>query len=167
MNRQQKDLLVGLLRDKFEQSDASFFVGIKGLTVNETQKLRSQLRSKGARLQVAKVRLMKRAMHEGDQSADLLAYLKNQIGIVFVSKEIAPVAKVLHDFSKNHNALQLVAGCVDNKIYNGSMVAKIASLPSREVLLAQLCGALKSQLIRLVLVIKHLEQTKEQTASQN
>lgn len=165
MNKQQKDVLVGTLRDKFEQTGASFFVGIQGLTVNETQKLRSQLRSKGARLQVAKVRLMKRAMHDSNHKDDLFGYLKNQIGVVFVTQDVAPVAKVLHDFSKSHNALQLVAGCVDNKIYNGSMVVKIASLPSREVLLAQLCGALKSQLVRFVLAIKHIEQTKQQSAS--
>ncbi len=154
MNRQQKELVVQLLRERFSESPASFIVGYKGLTVNQLQQLRSALRQRGAALKVAKARLMKLAVGDLEDSQTLTPYLKDQIGIVFVSnKSPANVAKVLNDFAKDHGSLRVVGGTVEGSFVDTAAISRIASLPSKEVLLAQLCGTLKAPLYRLAFVL--------------
>lgn len=154
MNRQQKELVVQLLRERFLQSPASFIVGYKGLTVNQLQELRSKLRQRGGALKVAKARLMKLAVGDLEDSQVLTPYLKDQIGIVFTKdKSPANIAKVLNDFAKDHEALRLVGGTVEGSFVDQSTIGRIASLPSKEVLLAQLCGTLKAPITRLVTVL--------------
>lgn len=151
MNRQQKELVVHLFRERFVQSPASFVVGYKGLTVNQLQTLRSELRKQGAAFKVTKARLIKIAVGDLEDAQILTPYLKDQIGIVFVSdKSPAGVAKVLNDFAKDHQALQLVGGAVEGTFVDRSAIGRIASLPSKEVLVAQVCGLLKAPLSRLV-----------------
>lgn len=150
MNKQQKALVVELLRENFSQSKGSFLVGYKGMTVEQMKTLRRALRTKGGKLKVAKARLMKRAVNEINGSEQLNPYLKDQIGIVFVSQEVPAIAKVLYDFSKKNEALKMIAGKLDSQIIDASACVRIASLPSREVLLAQACGVMKAPMFNLV-----------------
>jgi large subunit ribosomal protein L10 len=173
MNRQQKADVIATLKGNFEQSSASFIVGFQGLTVAQLQKLRGNLRKNGGSLKVTKARLMKRAA-EGIQGAEtLVPHFKNQIGIVFTSGETPAVAKVLHDFSKENQALTVIAGYLDAEFLDSNSVVRIASLPSREVLLAQVCGTIKAPLansvnvlnvlvLRLLWTLKQVGDTKQQ-----
>ncbi len=171
MNRQQKTLVIQALRDSFLKSKAYFLVGYKGLSVAQMQSLRKELRQKNGKLQVAKARLMKRAV-EGIEVIDALSpYLKDQIGLVFSSDESPAVAKVLYEFSKANEAFQIVVGCVDSQLLDKQAVTRIANLPSKEVLLGQMCGSMKAPItsfvgllnmlmLRLVWSLKQVEQKK-------
>ncbi len=172
MNRQQKERVVQSLREQFSQSPASFLVEYKGLTVNQLRNLRSQLREQGATFKVAKTRLMRIAVEDLAGSQTLAPYFKEQIGVVFASDQPPAVAKVLHEFSKIHAALALVMGQLDAELLNPEAIKMIATLPSKEVLLANLCGSLKApiaglhmvlkiQLIQLVLVLKKIADSKQ------
>src|SRR5436190_23697897 len=108
MNRQQKELVIKELHECFKNSSSSFLVGVKGLSVKQTQLLRSGLRQKGGQLKVAKVRLIKRAVDTASFGKDLTPFLKDQIGVVFADQEPSAVAKVLYDFSKENVALDLI-----------------------------------------------------------
>jgi large subunit ribosomal protein L10 len=141
MNKQQKELVIKTLHDDFRTSNGSFLVGVKGLSVKQTQTLRSELRKNGGQLKVAKVRLVKRAISETSGEA-LTPFLKEQIAVVFAQKESPAVAKVLYEFSKANAGLNLIAGCLDAKLLDANEVKFIATLPSREVLLAHLCATL-------------------------
>lgn len=169
MNRQQKELVVKALHDSFQKSNASFFVGVKGLTVSQSQALRCELRQKGGRLMVAKVRLMKRAVSDMAYRQSLEPFLKEQIGVVFVLEESPAVAKTLYDFAKENNALSLIAGCLDSQVLTKQDVERVALLPSKDILRAQLCGVMKAPIVglvsvlqanilRLVLVLKEIEK---------
>ena len=171
MNRQQKEQVVQNLCKSFSKNPALFVIGYKGLTVSDMQGLRKQLREKGGTLKVTKARLMKIAAGESGEAKSLVPYLKDQIGIVFASDESPAVAKVLHDFAKNHAGLQLVVGQLDAQLLDGNSIGRIAMLPSKEVLLAQVCGAINApisgfvyvlnmQLVRLLSVLKQLDQKK-------
>ena len=59
MNRQEKEAVIASLKENFAQSSATFVVGIDGVTVNQFESVRKNLRQEGGKLQVAKVRLMK------------------------------------------------------------------------------------------------------------
>ncbi len=156
MNRQQKEQVIQSLRQDFEGNPASFVVSYRGLSVDQLQVLRRQLRKHGGRLKVTKVRLMKIAADQAEAAKPLIPYLKDQIGIVFASKESSAIAKVLYDFAKNHKDLQLIVGKLDDQLLDKDLIKRIASLPSREVLLAQVCGAINAPISGLASVLRIL-----------
>jgi len=173
MNRQQKESMVALLQENFSSSTASFVVGVDGMTVEQLQSLRRQLRQEGGKLQITKVRLMKRAIAQKSSIDGFDVYLKNQIGLVFAAKDVAPVAKLLCTFAKTNEQLKVIGGCMDTSLLDASMIDMVASLPPREVLLGQLAGTLQApitglavllhQLIaRLAYVLKAIEEKKKQ-----
>jgi len=172
MNRQEKALVVDGLRKNLLSSQASFLVVYKGLSVEKMQQLRSQLRSNGGSLKIAKARLMKRAVDGEAGISGLTDLFKDQIGLVFAEKEVADVAKVLADFSKENKALGLVGGYFDSRVIAKEKIAQIASLPSREVLLGQVCGtlqapisglarALNMMILKLLFALKQIEDQKK------
>ncbi len=171
MNRQQKETLIDNLQKDFSASEAAYLVGVRGLSVNATQELRSKLREKGAVLKIAKMRLFKRAIVDNGALNDFFAQLQDQRGVVFVYEEPASVAKVLYDFAKSNEHLSLVLGYVDQEILDVEGIKYIALLPSREVLLAQVLGTMQAPvtqfvgilrmlLVRLLVVLKKIEEKK-------
>ncbi|MFC1841628.1 50S ribosomal protein L10 [Candidatus Dependentiae bacterium] len=153
MNRQEKTVVVENLKKDLLSSEAAFLVVYRGLNVEKMQQLRSDLRSKGGFLKVAKARLMKRAVEGEDGICDLSEFFKDQVGVVFAKEEVADVAKVLSDFSKENKALDLVAGYFDSQVVAKDKIAQIASLPPKDVLLAQLCGTLNAPIAGLARVL--------------
>lgn len=164
MNRQQKESIVELFHKNFSTSKGSFFVDYCGLTVVQMQQLRRQLQEKGGALKIAKMRLVRRAL-AGVSGFDALAsYCKNQVGVVFAhdEAEVSGVAKALNDFAKKNQSLGLVVGCLDAELLDRAAITRIASLPSREVLLAQLCGTLKAPLAKLAFVLSEVQKQKQE-----
>lgn len=156
MNRQQKADVVQSLRGSFEGSQASFLVGYKGLTVQQLLELRRGLRRNGGSMKVAKARLMKRAADGMKFAEDFTPLFKDQIGIVFAANDAAAIAKFLYDFSKKNNNLTVVAGCVEDCVIDAQSVLRIATLPSREVLLGQLAGTLQAPITSFARVLQQL-----------
>lgn len=175
MNRQQKTVVVDSLRDAFSNNAASYLVRYQGLTVTMMQQLRRELREKGGSFTVAKARLMKRAVAEVPAAHILEPYLKDQIGIVW-SKQASPdIPKILKEFAAKHEQLQLIAGDLEGKLLQRKDILTLAQLPSREILLAQVCGTLNAPMVnlvsllntlivRLLLVIKQVEEKKAKSA---
>lgn len=174
MNRQQKEVVVELFEKNFLTNKGTFFVNYSGLTVAQMQQLRRQLREKGGALKVAKMRLVRRALANVEGAEGLFSHCKNQVGIVFAhdSSEVSGVAKALNDFAKKNESLGLVVGCVDAQVLDKTAIVRIASLPSKEVLLAQLCGTLNapltslvfglnSMIAKLLIALKEIEKQKQ------
>jgi large subunit ribosomal protein L10 len=93
-------------------------------------------------------------VHEIEGIDDTLEpFLKKQIGIVFADKEVSAVAKILRDFAQENETFGLIAGHMDHKTLSAQDVIRIASLPSKEVLLAQLCNVLQAPMSNLVRVL--------------
>lgn len=166
MNRDQKTLVVKELHGQMASCSAAYLVGYRGLSVGQMQKLRKNLRAEGGSLVVAKARLMKLAVDGVTGTEDLLPYLKEQIAVVFAEKEPLAVAKVLKNFSKEHEALNLMVGYLEHKVLDSATVHRIASLPSREVLLAQLAAVLNTIIVKLLWTLNEVAKQKEETAAQ-
>lgn len=166
MNREQKELVVKGLKDNFSKSQAAFLVSCKGLTVNDFQSLRKELRSNGAVLKVAKDRLVKRALDGIAGMEDLRPFLKDQLAVVFADKDATTVAKTLRDFGKKVEIFSVVAGYAESQLIDKNTFNVLASIPSREVLLAQLCGLLKSPMTKLALTVKVLADQKGAASKQ-
>jgi large subunit ribosomal protein L10 len=162
MNREQKESVIQELKNDFSQSQGTFVVGVKGMTVTQLQKLRKDLRAQGGKLKITKARLMKIATDDNKAIEALQPFFKEQIGVVFSKQEPSAIAKVLFNFAKKNEALSLVAGTLESQLLDAKTIGKIAQLPSREVLLAQVCGALNMVMVKFLLTMKAIEAKKQE-----
>lgn len=153
MNRQQKEAVVADFKEMFSQSQASFIVNYRGLDVTGISSLRKKLRESGGKLKITKARLMKVAAEGMDGIESFKNDFKDQIGIVFALDEVAPIAKQLIEFSKKSDELEVISGFSESKVLSKDEIEFFASLPPREVLLAQLLGALQAPIAGLARVI--------------
>jgi large subunit ribosomal protein L10 len=155
MNRQQKGLVVTQLRDDLTENKSLFLVNVCGMSVEQMQLLRRKLDEKSGSLKVSKVRLMKRAANETKKIEPLMPYLKGQLALVLSPTEKLPViAKVLYDFAQVNEQLNVIAGCLDSELLTKDAISRIATLPPKEILIAQLCGMLKMPSIRLIYTLR-------------
>lgn len=161
MNREQKAIVIDSIKNDFSQSKASFVVGYKGLTVKQMQALRKELRSQNGTFKVAKGRLIKIAVKDFAGVNQLMPYFKEQVGVVFADEQMPAVAKVLYNFAQQNNNFKLVAGFFDAQVLPSADIERIATLPSREVLLAQVCFILKSSASHLVRTLQQVVETKK------
>ena len=162
MKRHQKQAAIENLEARFSRSQAAFLVNYQGMSVTQLKTLRFALSDKGGSLKVAKNRLARLALKGVSSCHGLQELLTGQLAYVFAENEITSVAKVLTDFAKQNDTLKIVAACSDSKIYDAKSVAVLGSLPSREVLLAQLCGVLNAPVIVFALAIKAVAEKKAQ-----
>ncbi|MCL4380266.1 50S ribosomal protein L10 [Candidatus Dependentiae bacterium] len=166
MNKQQKQEFVLSLRQQFQASPASFLVGYKGLSVADMTTLKKALGKQGATLKVAKMRLVKKAVDGVEGVEQLSPFCENQLGVVFVGQEPNAVAKVLYDFAKEKEKLVIVAGCIERAFVDKEEIVILATLPSREVLLAQLCATLQAPLAQFIFIIQELSGREQQAEPQ-
>ena len=105
MNRQEKQSVVESLKKDFSQNQASFVVGVKGMTVEELRSLRKGVAAHGGKIQVIKNTLMKVAVKDIQGLSDLSPYFKEQVALVFASNEAPAIAKALINFSANKSTV--------------------------------------------------------------
>jgi len=156
MNRQKKQSIIDSLKTDFTSSPAAFLVGVQGLTVREMQLLRTGLRKEGGKLLVAKNTFARLATDALPGAKELHPYFKSQVAVVFAAQESSAVAKVLCGYEREHAKFSIIAGCLESQFIDQSMVKFLGSLPPREIVAAQLCGALKAPIAKHVFVLNQL-----------
>ena len=136
---EQKQAVVSEIKEKLNNAASVVFFDPRGLKVSEVTELRKSLRESGSDYKVYKNTLTKRALI--DSGLELDSYLEGPTAISFSTDELAPV-KILSEFAKNHEALELKAGIVEGKVANREQLNSYAAIPSREGLLTMLAGGL-------------------------
>jgi large subunit ribosomal protein L10 len=132
-------------------------VDYRGLTVAQDTELRKALREAGVTYKVYKNTLIKRAA-EGTDFAALAPVLEGPTAIA-VSKDDATVAaRVLADFAKKANKLEIKGGIVEGAYYDEKAMQTIASIPSREVLLGRLLGSMQSPITNFARVLNQIAE---------
>ena len=158
---EQKKAVVSEIKEKFDNAKSVVLFDARGLKVSEVNELRRKLRESDSDYKVYKNTLTKRAVDETDY--DLASYLEGPTAISFSSDELAPV-KVISEFAKSHEALELKAGIVEGKVANVDELKEYAKIPSREGLLTMLAGGMIATVrdlsICLDLYSKELEKTE-------
>jgi large subunit ribosomal protein L10 len=134
---------VAELEGRFKEADALFITQYRGLSVPEISELRTQL-GEDTSYDVVKNTLAKIAAENAGVSALDPEMLKGPVAIAFAKGEGADVAKALKKFSGENEALVIVGGVFEGKSLDKEGVISIASLESREVLLAKFAGAAKA-----------------------
>jgi large subunit ribosomal protein L10 len=148
----QKETLVEEIKDRFAGSPSVLLADYRGLSVKELQQLRVKLREAGAELTVYKNSLTEIAMRELalPSMSELLA---GPTAFVFAGEDPVASAKVLTQFARDHKALELKGGLVENQVVDASGVKVIATLPSREELIAKLLGTMLNPIVGFARVL--------------
>jgi large subunit ribosomal protein L10 len=165
MNKQEKSREIDALREALQGAPPVFVLGQVGLTVGQSSVLRKKVRAAGSRYRVVKNRVALRALKD-TPLAPLAPHLKGPTAIAWCAKDVAPLAKALDEFMKDHQGLSLKAGLVDGRMLDPQALKALASLPSREVLVARLLGVLNGPLVRLLRVLQEPARTLVATIDQ-
>lgn len=162
MDRASKETLVTQLRARIDRAPVMYLTDFTGLGVKEMTELRSRLRKSGAEYLVIKNRLAKRVFTEETDLPDITGSLVGPTGWVFGYEDAAAAAKVLSDFAKDHDSKPVFKlGVLEREILQPEQVERIAKLPPKEQLYAELAGALQAPMAALA---SALEAKLQETA---
>ncbi len=142
-------------KDWYSKSLGVVFTDYRGLQVKEMQELRRNLRAKGGEVHVLKNTLFRIAA--GDDAANMPEALHNgTTAVAFVFENESDVAKSLFDYAKTNKKLVVKGGFFGGKAFTAKEVQQLSELPPRDVLIAQVIGAIAAPLTSLVGVIEAL-----------
>ena len=147
---------VQMLRDiasRLKESDYVFLVSYKGLKVDDFSNLRGTLAGSNASCQVLKNRLIKKAAEEAGLSDFSRIDFRGDTAMISGKGDACAVAKLIAEFGKKSPFVAPKSGYVEGAVLNSSQVVEIASLPPREILLAQLLGLMNAPARNLVSVL--------------
>ena len=156
---EQKQVVIDEIKEKFANAKSIVLFDPRGLKVSEVTELRRSLRESGSDYKVYKNTLAKRAI--ADSGLELDNYLEGPTAISFSSDELAPV-KIISEFAKKHEALELKAGVVEGKVANKEELNSYAAIPSREGLLTMLAGGLMATVRDLSICLDLYSKEKEE-----
>jgi large subunit ribosomal protein L10 len=138
-------------------------VDYRGLTVEQDTQLRKQLREAGVVYKVYKNTLVKRAI-AGTQFEGMTDLLDGPNAIAISANDATAPARILNNFAKTAEALELKCGVVEGTFYDAKGITAIASIPSREELLSKLLGSIQSPITNFARVIKQIAEKNGEVA---
>ena len=149
MNRTDKETFVESFREQIESAPVVYLTDFTGLDVKSITVLRQQLKAVGAEYLVVKNRLVRRAL-EDTELPDISEWLTGPTGVVVGHEEVVEPAKAVSDFAKAHDDRPVFkVGWLENSILDAAQIGRLAKLPPRDQLLAELAGALCAPLSAL------------------
>lgn len=152
ISRKQKEEVVDQLADQFSKSKSVIFSNYRGLTVPEMQELRSELRKDQSTYFIAKKTLIKKAVEKSGIEVEL-PELKGPVGVAFSEGDETAPARVLYNFGKKHEAVEIYSGILESKIMDKGQVESLAQLPTKEQLLGKVVGTINAPVSGFVNVL--------------
>lgn len=143
LNISQKKEQVKRLAQELSDSEISILVDYKGLDVLKMTDLRTQLRNEGVRIEVVKNTLLNRAS-EGTDAALMKDFYKGPNAIVLSKDDPVAPARILVDFAKDNDKLEIKAGALSGKLLDSEEIKQLAKMPSRDELLGKLVYTLNA-----------------------
>ncbi len=154
MNRAEKETFVAEFRSRVQRATALYLTDFTGLDVKSITALRRQVRQAGGEYLVVKNRLALRALEELDLP-DLSEHLTGPTGVVFGYEEPVGVVKTLAEYRKEHqDRPTFKVGVFESSLLDPAQIEKLAKLPSKDQLLAELVGALQTPLAAFVGILQ-------------
>lgn len=149
MNRNEKDAFVGELEEKLSGARAFYLTDFTGMNVKQITEFRSRLRQQGVEYVVVKNTLAQRAI-SGMELPDVAGFFTGPTGVVIGREDAVTAAKVITDFAREFdNKPAIKVGIVERREVGPEQIKRLAELPPKEVLLAQLAGGLQAPMARL------------------
>ena len=162
LNRNEKTAVVADVSAQAAKSQTLALAEYRGLTVEHLNKLRKDAREKGVYLHVLKNTLARRAV----AGTPFEVASESMVGplIYGFSADAVAAAKVIADFAKGNDKLVIKGGAYAGKALDANGVKALAAIPSREVLISQVAGLLKSPIQRFAAVLAALAESKAPAA---
>jgi len=158
---QQKKEEVEKLSGKLAKAQAFVLADYRGLTVEQDTKMRRAMREAGVDYRVYKNSIVRFAVKD-TQDSDLEKYLEGTNAIASSDTDPVTPSKLIAQFAKDYEKLEIKAGMVEGKILDIDGVKELAQTPSREELLARLIGSLQSSLYGLAIALNAIVEKQEQ-----
>lgn len=156
----QKAAQIEEIKEKIGKCGAFVVVDYKGISVADDTKLRSDFRKNDVEYRVLKNRLVLRALSELNIGG-FEGHLEGSTAIAFAYGDPLAAAKVVSENAKTVKAIEIKCGLMDGAYIDAETVAKLAAIPSKEVLLAQLLGLLQSPISGLARAIQQIAEKKQ------
>jgi large subunit ribosomal protein L10 len=151
---EKKQALVEELAGKLVSAKAFYLTDFTGLNVKKMTALRARMRAEGVEYVVVKNTLASRALQRLDLP-DIEGFLTGPTGLVIGTDDPVAAARALKDFAKDHDDRPAVkVGVVERQQVSAQQVERLAKLPAREVILAELAGAMQAPLAQLVFLLQ-------------
>ena len=155
---------VAEVAEQFKNASSVVVVDYLGITVEQATNLRSELRTAGVQFAVVKNSILSRAAKEaGLEGMDDV--FKGPSAVAFSNEDVVAPAKILADFAKKVEALEIKAGVVEGKVSSKEEIEALAKLPSREGLLSMLLSVLQAPVRNTALAIKAVADQKDGAAA--
>ncbi len=151
--RQQKQAEVQRLTKSFQGAKSAVFTTFDGLNVADNQELRSKLRQEQVDFQVSKKTLLKKALTDAKVEGVEINDFKGNIAVAFAKDDEVAPARILNDFAKKHEQLQLQSGLLEGQIITLEKVKELATLPSRIELIAMTVATIQAPISGFVNVL--------------
>ena len=159
--KEDKQAKVQEIKEKMLNAQAVIFADYRGLTVEEDTELRRRFREAGVDYKVYKNTLTALAAKEAG-ALGLEHLLTGPTSSAFGYKDPTAPARILNDFAKDHKKLELKGGYVQGQIFDLDKVKELATIPSKEILIAKLLGSIKSPLSNFAYLVNAIKEKKEQ-----
>jgi large subunit ribosomal protein L10 len=158
---EKKKQIVDEITEKFKNSVSTIVVDYRGLNVAEITELRKQLREAGVEFKVYKNTLTRRAA-EAAELTEINDVLTGPNAIAFSNEDVVAPAKILNNFAKENEALEIKVGVIEGKVVSLDEIKALAELPSREGLLSMLLSVLQAPIRNFALAAKAVAEQKEE-----
>lgn len=141
-------------------SKSAVVVNVIGLTVEQVSALRTNLYNAGCKLKVVKNNIIRRAFKDaGYEGLDEVLVGPNAVAF---SADTQNAAKILNDFSKANDLVQIKAGIIDGQVFDGQEVKALAQLPNKEGMVAMLLSVLQAPIRNLACVVKAIGEKEQE-----
>ena len=156
---QAKQAVIDEIKDTFERAKSAVVVDYMGITVEEADSMRKQLREAGIDYTVYKNTLVNRAI-QGTEFESLAQVLSGPSAFAFGYEDATAPARELNSVIKKLNKMTFKAGIVEGEFYDQEGILAIAKLPSRDELIAKFMGSIKSPVSKFAYLLQAIADQK-------
>ncbi|GEK59710.1 50S ribosomal protein L10 [Marinococcus halophilus] len=162
---EQKQAVVDEIAAKLKDSVSTVLVDYRGLDVSEITELRAQLREADVDFKVYKNTMARRAAEDVNLKDELNEYLVGPTAIATSAEDAVAPAKVLYNFAKDHEALEIKTGVIEGSVVSQEQIKELASLPSHDGLVAMLLSVMQAPIRNFALATKAVAEQKEEESA--
>ena len=150
MDRNEKSELISEIKELLERSTAVYLTDYHGINVEDISSLRTQFRNEGVRYKVFKNTLVKRALKESGKYDKIADHLIGMTGFAFTTANPLAPAKIINKYFIDKEKLALKACYIEGEYFDGSQLKALATLPTKNELIAGIMGSLNSPVSGIV-----------------
>lgn len=154
---EQKKQQVAELTEAFKSANVGVLVNYSGISVEDDTKLRKELREAGCTYKVVKNSLLQRAF-EGAGIDGMDEFLNGTSAIGYSSEGYTDAPRILYNYAKDHENFTVKCGFFDGSAMDAAGVERLAKIPSKEVLLAQVVGGFNAPIQSLVIALNAIAE---------